>query len=142
MIAGLQAGKVRRQLFAQIPVGTLQHIVDHAGQTHGLAVMGGINSAYTVLMEVLDFGRDDDAATAAKHLDVGAPALGQQIDHVLEILHMASLVGTDGDSLGVFLNRRGDDLVHGAVMAQMDDFRPRALQDASHDVDRRIVTVE
>ena len=55
---------------------------------------------------------------------------------------MATLVGGDRDALHVFLQGRIDDLLHRAVMAEMDDLRARGLQDAAHDVDRGIVPVE
>jgi hypothetical protein len=44
--------------------------------------------------------------------------------------------------VGVFLHRRLDDLVHRAIVTEMDHFRALALQDAADDVDRGVVTVE
>jgi hypothetical protein len=66
----------------------------------------------------------------------------EQVDHVLEVLDVAALVGADGDALGVFLQRGGDDLLHRAVVAQVDHLGAHALQDAPHDVDGRVVAVE
>ena len=66
----------------------------------------------------------------------------EQVDHVLEVLDVAALVGADGDALHVFLQRGGDDFVDAAVVAQVDHFGAHALQDAPHDVDRRVVAVE
>ena len=70
------------------------------------------------------------------------PRCAQQVDHVLEVLDVAALVGADRDALHVFLQRRGDDLVDRAVVAEVDHLGAHALQDAAHDVDRRVVAVE
>ncbi len=77
-----------------------------------------------------------------KTLDLPAAALSQQLDHVLEVFDVPALVGTDRDALSVFLQRGGDDLVHRAVVAQVDHLGAHRLQDAPHDVDRRVVAVE
>ena len=70
------------------------------------------------------------------------PAALQQVDHVLEVLDVPALVAADRDALHVFLQRRGDDVVDAAVVAEVDDLGSHALQDAPHDVDRRVVAVE
>src|SRR6185369_1720933 len=62
--------------------------------------------------------------------------------HVLEVLHMAALVGAHRNALRVFLKRGGHDLVHRAVVAEMDDLGAHAHEDAPHDVDRGVVPVE
>src|SRR5207253_4778676 len=46
------------------------------------------------------------------------------------------------DALYVFLQSGGDDIVHAAVVAEVDHLRAHALQDATHDVDRGVVAVE
>ncbi len=84
----------------------------------------------------------DHAAAAAEHLDVRAAALAQQVEHVLEELDVAALVGRDRDAVRVFLQRAVDDLVDRAVVAEVDHLAARRLQDAPHDVDRRVVAVE
>jgi hypothetical protein len=65
------------------------------------------------------------------------PRCAQQVDHVLEVLDVAALVGADGDALHVFLQGGGDDFVDAAVVAQVDHLGAHALQDAPHDVDGR-----
>ena len=55
---------------------------------------------------------------------------------------MTALVARDGDALHVFLNGGIDNFLHRAVVSQMNNLRTRRLQNASHDVNRRIVTVE
>ena len=89
-----------------------------------------------------DLARHDHAAAAAEDLDVPAAALAQQVDHVLEVLDVAALVRADRDALRVLLQRGRDDLVDRAVVAEVDHLGALALQDAPHDVDRRVVAVE
>src|SRR6202166_2731154 len=55
---------------------------------------------------------------------------------------MTTVVGADGDALHVLLQRGVDDLLHRAVVAEMDDFGPRGLQHPAHDVDGGIMAVE
>jgi hypothetical protein len=73
---------------------------------------------------------------------MSAPILVEQIFHVLEKLHVSTLVRGDGDSVNILLNGAFNDLGHRPVMAQMDDLRTLALQDPAHDIDRRIVAIE
>jgi hypothetical protein len=71
-----------------------------------------------------------------------AAAAAQQVDHVLEVLDVAALVGRDRDALRVLLQRGRDDFVDRAVVPEVDHFGARSLQDPPHDVDRRVVPVE
>ena len=71
-----------------------------------------------------------------------APALAQEVDEVVEVLHVAALVRADRDALHVLRDRGGHDLVDRAVVAEVDDLGALALQDAPHDVDRGVVAVE
>jgi hypothetical protein len=111
-------------------------------QAHALAVLGAVDARDAVGLQLADLGRHDHAAAAAEHLDVLAAALAQQVDHVLEVLDVAALVGADGDALHVFLQGGGDDLVDAAVVAEVDHLGAHALQDAPHDVDGGVVAVE
>jgi hypothetical protein len=52
------------------------------------------------------------------------------------------LVRADRDALDVLLQRGRHDLVDRAVVAEVDHLRAHPLQDAPHDVDRRVVAVE
>ncbi|MNY46119.1 hypothetical protein D3C86_1812690 [compost metagenome] len=70
------------------------------------------------------------------------PALAQEVDHELEVLDVPALVGADGDALHVLLDGGLDDLGDRAVVAQVDHLGAGVLQDAAHDVDRRVVPVE
>ena len=107
-----------------------------------LAVLGREDARDAVALQLVDLGGDDDAAAAAEDLDVPGAPLAQQVEHVLEELDVAALVGRDRDAVRVLLDRAVDDLLDRAVVAEMDDLAPGRLQDPPHDVDRRIVTVE
>src|SRR5260221_368265 len=89
-----------------------------------------------------DFFCDPPPPAPAQHLDVLPASLPQEVDHVLEVLDVAALVGGDRDALDVFLQRSGHDFVHRAVVPQMDHFGAARLQDAAHDVDGGVVAVE
>jgi hypothetical protein len=93
-------------------------------------------------VQLLDLGRHDHAAAATEDLDVTAAALAQEVDHVLEELDVTALVRRDGDAVRVFLQRTVHDLLHAAVVPEVDHLATGRLQDPAHDVDRRIVAVE
>ena len=93
-------------------------------------------------MQLANFGRHNHTATAAKHLDVFAASLAQQIDHVLEILHMTALVGADGNALCVLLQCSRDHFIDRPVVTQVNHLGAHALQDAAHDVDGRVMAIK
>jgi len=93
-------------------------------------------------VKLTDFSRHDHPAAAAKQLDVRGALRGEQIDHVLEKLDMAALIRRDRDAMRVFLERAVHDLLHRAVVSQMDHLAAHGLQDATHDVDRGVVAVK
>ena len=130
------------RMHRQVHIAPHHHLADHAGETHALAVFRAVNAGHAVALQLGDLARHDHAAAATEHLDVRAPALLQQVDHVLEILDVSALVRADRDALRVFLQRGRDDLVDRAVVAEVHDLGAHALQDAPHDVDRRVVAVE
>ena len=129
-------------MLRRIEIAARQHVVDHALQAHALPVLGRVDARDAVVLQLLDLGRHDNAAAAAEHLDVLAAAAAQQIEHVLEELDVPALVGGDGDALHVLLERSADDLLDRAVVPEVDHLGARGLQDAPHDVDRRVVAVE
>ena len=81
-------------------------------------------------------------AAAADDLDVPRPLGAQGLDEVLEVLHVAALVRRHGDALHVLLDAGVDDLLHAAVVPEVDHLGALALQDAAHDVDRGVMAVE
>ena len=106
------------------------------------AVVRRVNAGDAVLHQLLDLARHDHAAAAAIHLDVLAAVLAQQINDVFEELGVSPLVRGDGNGLGVFLQGGVDDLGGRAVVAKVHHLGAGGLQDAAHDVDRRVVAVE
>ncbi len=103
---------------SQVHVAAHDHVVDHALQAHLLPVLGRVDARDAVGVQVGDLLGDDHAAATPEYLDVAAVALPQQIERVLEVLDVAALVGADGNALHVLLQRRGDHLVHRAVVAR------------------------
>jgi len=55
---------------------------------------------------------------------------------------VAALVAAHGDALRVFLDGGVHDVLHGAVVAEVDHLRAFGLEDAPHDVDGSVVTIE
>src|SRR5699024_5426771 len=93
-------------------------------------------------MQQVDLVLDDDTATTAEDLDVAGAAFCQQLDQVGEVLDVPTLIGTDRHTVRVLRDGRGNDLVHRAIVPQVHHFGPLRLQDATHDVDRRVMAVE
>ena len=131
-----------RRVGAQVLVAQHDHLADHAGQAHALTIFGAVDAAHAIGLQFTDLGRHDHAAAAAEYPDVGAAAAFQQIDHVLEVFDVATLVGADGNALGVLLQGGGDDFVDAAVVPEVDHFGAHAHQDAPHDVDGGVMTVK
>ena len=127
---------------ANVFVAAHDHLANHAGQAHALAVFGAVNAAHTVGMQFANFGGNNDTAATAKDLDVFATALAQQVNHVFEIFNVAALVGADRNALHIFLQSGCDHFVDRAVVTQVNHFSAHALQNAAHDVDRGIVAIK
>ena len=123
-------------------IALFQKVVYHALQAHLPSVVGRIKAGDAVLLQRIYFIGQNGAAAAAEYFDMPGAARLQQVVHVFEKLVVAALVAGDGDALHVFLNGGVHDFLHRAVVAEVDDFRPRRLQDAPHDVDGGVVPVE
>ena len=126
----------------EVEIATRDHVADHAGQAELLPVFRGVDAGHAIGMQLADLGGHDHAATAAENLHMTRTIGAQQVDHVLEVLDMTALIGRHRDALHIFLQRAVDHLAHRAVMTQMYDLAAHALQNAPHDVDRRIMAVE
>ncbi len=134
----LGAGPV---LLPQVDVAVLDDGVDHPRQAEPLAVLGG-EDGDPGAAQPLDLVLHDHPATTADDLDVSGALALEQLDEVLEVLHVPALVGRHRDALHVLLQRGVDHLLHGAVVPQVDDLAALALEDPAHDVDRCVVPVE
>ena len=131
----------RGGLVGQVDVALGDQGVDHAGQAHALAVLGG-EDAHAEGPQRRDLLGDDDAAAAPVDPDVSGARGGEPVDQVAEELDVAALVAADRDALDVFGDGGLDHLVDRAVVAQVDHLCALRLQDAPHDVDRGVVAVE
>lgn len=65
-----------------------------------------------------------------------------QVVHVFEVFIVTTLVAGHGDGLGIFLDGGVHHLLYAAVVTEVDDFHAGGLDDAPHDVDGGIVSVE
>ena len=126
----------------EIDIGSRDDLVDHPLQAEPLPVLGRKDPRDAIVVQFLDLRRDDHPAAAAEYLDMLAAAFAQQIKHVFEELDMTALIRRDRDRVHVLLQRARHDLFDRAVMAEMDDFAARRLQNPAHDVYRRVVTIE
>src|SRR5262245_23894053 len=66
----------------------------------------------------------------------------QQVIHVLKVLDMAALVGSNGYALHILLDGAVHDLLYRTIMAQVNDLAAGGLNDTAHDVDSSVMTVE
>ena len=119
-----------------------EHQADHADEAELAAVFGTEDPRNAALMQQRNFISDNHAAAAAVDADVACTTLAQQLQHVREVFDVTALVRRDRDALGVFGDRCFDDVLHAAIVAQMDDLGPFLLQHPTHDLDRGVVAVE
>ena len=122
--------------------GAFHHVLDHLDQAELHAVVRVVDALDAVGLQLADLLRRDRAAAAAEHAHVAGAALAQHVDHVLEVLDVAALVGRQRDGVGVFLQRGAHHVFHRAVVAEVDHLRALRLDDPPHDVDRRVVAIE
>ena len=122
--------------------GELHHLLRHPGEPEPRAVLGGEDLRDPPCLELGDLLRDDHPAAAAEHLDPGPAPAGELVDQVGEVLHVAALVRAQGDAVDVLVDGRLDDLCDRAVVPEVHDLAPLALEEPSDQVDRRVVAVE
>ena len=103
-------------------VGSLNQVVDHALQSHRTAIIRMVNAFNAVGMQFRNLFGQNGATPPAKNANVASAFFLQQVLHVLEVLHVPSLVGGHGNALGIFLNRTVNHLIDTAVMTQVNDF--------------------
>ena len=104
-------------------------------------------------VEVIHLGHNrsvDDIVRAAIQEDADGIAVSSyqgghneffryMIDRLNEL---GALVGADRDAVGVLLDGSPDDVLDAAVVAEMDHLGALRLDQAPHDVDRRVMAVE
>src|SRR5664279_2721313 len=141
-LSNLPSQRQRRGLGARIEIATLNHVVDHALEAHAAPVLGTVDAADAVGLQLADLVRGDDAAAAAENLDVACAPLPEQVHHVLEVLEVTALVAGDGNALGILLDGGVHDVLYGAVVAQVDHLAASGLEDPPHDVDAGVMPIE
>lgn len=109
-VARQDGGRVGRFAVPQVEVALPHDRVDHPGQAHPLPVLGG-EDGHPARPQPGDLLGHDDTAPAAHHADVLRTLRTQRLDQVLEVLHVPALVGRDGHTVGVLLQRRVHDLL-------------------------------
>lgn len=117
-------------------------MVDHALEAQGATIIRRIDAVDAISMQLVDFGGQDGTTAAAKEFDVTGAFFAQQIVHVFEKFDVPALVTGNGDGLRIFLDGAVHNFGHRAVVAQVNHFCTAALQDAPHDVDGSVVSVE
>ena len=133
---------VRGNVAVRAGFAARDHVVDHAAQAHGPAVLRRVDPGDAVRVQLPHLLGDDHPAAAAEHADRRAAALAEHVHHVPEVLDVAALVGAHRDRMGVLVERRDDDLLHRPVVPEVHHLGPRGLEDPAHDVDRGVVPVE
>ena len=73
-------------------------------------------------MQFLDFLGKNGSATSTENSDMARVSFIQEILHVFEVLHVASLIGSHGDGLRIFLDRAIDDFIDASIMAKVNHF--------------------
>jgi len=124
------------------PGALVQNHANHSLEPECAAVLGPEDARDPVRLQLRSLLGGDRAPPAAIDADVSGAPLLELRNQVAEELHVAALVGGDGHGVGVLLHGSGGDLLHRAVVAQVDHLGALAVQDAAHDVDGRIVAVE
>ncbi len=140
-LAGEHGVRAGLPLLPQVEVAVLDDGVDHPDEAHLLAVLGR-EDGDAGLAQPGDLLRHDHAATAPDDPYVAGARGAERLHEVLEVLHVAALVRRHRDALHVLLERGVHDLLHRAVVAEVDDLAALALEDPPHDVDRGVVAVE
>jgi hypothetical protein len=55
---------------------------------------------------------------------------------------MSALVRADGNCINIFLNSRFDNILHRAIMSEVDNFGATGLENTAHDIDCSIMPVK
>ena len=126
----------------KIKITLLQHQIDHPLKAHLHSIFRRKYFSNAIRLEFCDFLRHDDTAAASKYPDMAGSLFLEQVIHVFEILDVPPLIGRDGDSLNVLLNRRLNHFSYRPVMTEVDYFCATRLQDATHYVNCRVVSIE
>ena len=93
-------------------------------------------------MERSNFWWSDGTSTAAKDTNMLASCFIEQLTNVGEVLEVAALIRSQGDCMCIFLHSTIHNGLRRLVVAQMNHFSTRGLNQPSHDVNRCIMAVK
>ena len=117
-------------------------MIDHALQSHGTPIVGGIDARDAIVLEKLNFFWQDGSSTSTKDFDMGSSLFLKQVMYVFKKLNMPPLVGSNRNGLHILLNRTVYNFLRRAVVSQVNHLHSCGLDDAPHDVDRSIVPIK
>src|SRR5512143_2075106 len=117
-------------------------MIDHSLQPHAAAIFRREYLADARGFYLLDLIGNDHSSATTEDTDMPGPPLLEEIADVLEKLHVPALITADRDPLGVFLDGSSDDLLHRAIVPQVDHFCPRRLEHAANNVGGGVVTIK
>ncbi len=120
----------------------MDHVIDHSLQSHFATIVHRKDPGHSCIMEIVDFVLNDHSSTATEYFDMAGSLLFQQFDHVFEILYMSTLIRTNSNTLNIFLNSAINNLMHRAIMTQMNHLYSTTLQNSTHDIDTGIMTIK
>ena len=101
-----------------------QHVGDHPLETQLPTVVGGVDPGDAVVGQLLALGGEDGPSPAPKQPDVTCISLHQEVPDIAIKLHMATLIGSDRDGVGILFDGGLHDVEAGAVVPEMDDLGP------------------
>ena len=97
--------------------------------------MGRVNPLHTIGLKLRNLSGHNHTAATAENTNMVSTRFFKQIDGIFEVLHMAALVRTDGDTLNIFLQCSFHHLCHRAIVGQMNYLNPSTLQNPAHNID-------
>jgi hypothetical protein len=117
-------------------------VLHHAHQPHLSTVIGRVDSGDAPLSQVLDLVRQDCSPTPTKQENMAEACFFENPLGMGEHLHSSTLVGGDGNRMGILLDGCPCYLLGTPVMTKVDDLAALALQNSAEDSYRRIVPIE
>ena len=117
-------------------------MIDNTLQSHAGPIFGRIYFSDAVALQGFNFFGNDDTPAAAKNFDVSRALLFETIDDIFKKFEMPALIAGNANSLGIFFNRRIDNFFNRSIMTEMNHFRTGALQDTTHDINRRVMAIK
>src|SRR5690606_4403162 len=99
-----------------------EQVINHSLKPHSTSVVGRIYTSNSVLVEFFNFGGKDYSASASEQTNMATSFFLEQVVHILEILHVSSLIGSNGDCISIFLDGTINHFLDASVMTEMNYF--------------------